>query len=120
MSRAFKVLLVEDSQVDQFTAKAALESYNDAIEVTIANDGAEAIQFMGNGYEPDFILLDLNMPRMSGRDFLEYYAEHASFYRPVFIISASDEDKEILEKYSFVKKHFSKPLDEYALDALRY
>lgn len=119
--RTFKVLLVEDCSTDQFTAQEALTSYWENVEVTIANDGFDAIQYLSGGYVPDFILLDMNMPRMGGNEFLEYYKEHALYHRPVFIISSKTgiEDS-ILSAYPFVKQCLQKPLDEYALDAIRY
>lgn len=122
MERTFSVLLVEDCNVDQYTAQEALLSYCSSIEIVTAKNGEEAIHHLGSGYVPDFILLDMNMPRMNGLEFLEYYAENANYHSPVFIISSSspEQDMKAVEHYPFVKKHLAKPFDNDILDAIRF
>ncbi len=70
-----KILVVEDEIV-------LLEAYDMVLraagyEVTLAHDGQEALDITSK-YEPDLILLDLRMPKMSGIEFLKHYYKQAN------------------------------------------
>ena len=65
------VLLVEDSPGDVVLMQEAFRDVNPPIEMHVAYDGVEAMKFLRTGSpRPDMILLDLNMPRMDGREVL--------------------------------------------------
>jgi two-component system alkaline phosphatase synthesis response regulator PhoP len=82
-----RVLVVEDEHDLRALIAEWLESRG--YQVVEAADGADAAELLGAGLEPDVILLDLGLPRMSGRQFLDWIREqprHA--HRPVIVASA--------------------------------
>ncbi|MEZ5041118.1 MAG: response regulator [Saprospiraceae bacterium] len=63
---SFKVLIVEDHLMNQFVVKKTLQKQWKNIQITIANNGKEALQYLKNKAEYDIILMDLQMPIMDG------------------------------------------------------
>lgn len=113
-----RVLVIDDSDVDQFLAELAIEDIDPAIEVTKAFDGQEALALLGEDYRPDLTLLDINMPRMSGFEFLEHYSrcQHRS---PVVALSSSSlvTDMTLALDHECVRDYWIKPLDPVQLEA---
>lgn len=111
-----RILLVEDAADDQFLAKRTLKKVNCDIEVVVAFDGLEAIELLQDGqYVPDLILLDINMPRMGGLEFLEKYASRNPQVPPVVaMLTSSDQepDKSKSLSYECVKGYFVKPINQ--------
>jgi len=66
------ILLVEDDRVDQITVKRALKDINVTNQLIIVGNGEEALEFLRDEKheKPGIILLDLNMPKMNGIEFL--------------------------------------------------
>jgi CheY-like chemotaxis protein len=109
-----RVLLVDDSDADQFLAKATVERYDQNIEIIQAYDGAEALDILKAAEHPiDVIFLDINMPVMNGHEFLEEYSKQAKSTTIVVMLTSSDQekDKERASAYECVKKYYTKPLD---------
>ena len=84
--RAADVLLVEDSPGDVRLTQEAFRDANPSIHLHVVADGVEAMEFLHqkNGYahapRPDLILLDLNMPRMDGREVLAQLVHELEAY----------------------------------------
>ena len=102
MNPTVNLLLVEDDEVDVQGLKRAFAKSRIANPITVARDGIEALEVLRgeNGQEklpkPHLILLDLNMPRMNGIEFLEAIrADEELKGSVVFMITTSkaDEDK---------------------------
>ncbi|MGE4322202.1 MAG: response regulator [Sphingobium sp.] len=102
MNPTVNLLLVEDDEVDVQGLKRAFAKSRIANPITVARDGIEALEMLRgeNGHEklpkPHLILLDLNMPRMNGIEFLETIrADDDLKCSVVFMITTSkaDEDK---------------------------
>ncbi len=102
MSRSVNFLLVEDNAGDAFLVKDALE--NGAIPSTVAvvHDGAAALTRLGDKAQasPDLIILDLNLPKLDGRQVLDALKAHPDWcHIPVVMFSSSDAHNDIVECY---------------------
>ena len=95
------ILLVDDDSDDQFLFGEALNEIQSPAILHTAQDGVDALEKLEGGkLAPDIIFLDLNMPRMNGRKFLEMVKSNPSFSNiPVIIYSTSSspEDKKATE-----------------------
>jgi CheY-like chemotaxis protein len=113
------ILLVEDNQDDVDLTMMALEKSKILNEVVVVGDGVEALDFLfGTGdfagrdtsVKPQVVLLDLNMPRMGGIEFLRRIRDdERTRFLPVVILTTSNEDKDRIESYhpganSYVRK----------------
>jgi CheY-like chemotaxis protein len=101
-----EVLLVEDSPGDvRLTQEAFLEA-NPAVHINVAVDGVEALAFLqrlgkhADAPRPDLILLDLNLPKMDGREVLAHIKEDESLKLiPTVILTTSDAEADIVKSY---------------------
>ena len=99
-------LLVEDDQVDVRTIERGFLACRLANPLTVARDGMEALDYLRgeNGKprlpRPYVILLDLNMPRMNGIEFLEVLRADPDLKSSVvFVLTTSDDDRDVLSAY---------------------
>lgn len=110
-----RVLSVDDSVEDQFLSDLRLRAVNPEVEIRTAGDGVEALEILRDeAFEPDLILLDVNMPRMDGMTFLEHYAsefEHGED-RVLVVLSSSGQqrDRERAARFGCVAGYLVKPL----------
>ena len=96
------IMLVEDDNVDAMTIKRALEDLNVTNPLVHTLNGEEALQYLrGGGNEtPCLILLDLNMPKMNGIEFLKVIkAEQMSQTIPVIVLTTSKDEEDIVESF---------------------
>ena len=94
-----KILLVDDDSDDQLLFQEALYSINPDISIESAVDGEDALTILATtAQNPDVIFLDINMPRMNGRDCLKILRnEMGLWHLPVFVMStAISREDEIL------------------------
>jgi CheY-like chemotaxis protein len=114
-----RILLVEDDYLDIISVKRALTKLNVEYTLHVAHNGAEALSMlMGSSAEyvnlhPDIILLDINMPKMNGIEFLEIIKKYYSLSNiKVFIMTTSSEqyDKTSAERLG-ISGYILKPLD---------
>jgi two-component system, chemotaxis family, response regulator Rcp1 len=105
-----EVLLVEDNAGDALLVGQALAECPTPVHLRIARDGEQALQMLGEpGFTPDLIILDLNIPRMSGYSVLASYPLHKT---PVVVFSASQNEQDVGRALSLGAKDFvRKPLD---------
>lgn len=118
-----EALLVEDSPGDARLTQEAFRETNMAIHFHVASDGVEAMEFLRqkgahiHAPRPDLILLDLNLPKMDGRQVLAQIKADASLkIIPTVILTTSDAEADILNSYQLQANCFlSKPvqLDEF-------
>ena len=102
-----KILLVEDNQADVDLAKEALKEAKVTVSLDVVDNGEDAIHYLRkeNQYakatKPDLILLDLNLPRIDGREVLEEIKSDSTLKCiPVVILTTSDSDKDMLSTYN--------------------
>ncbi len=109
------ILLVEDDEIDQMTVKRALKEIHVMNRLDIAANGEEALAFLRDpGNErPGIILLDLNMPRMNGIEFLKAAKQDDDLKRiPVVVLTTSKEEQDRVESFNLsVAGYMIKPVD---------
>lgn len=84
--KTLKFLLVDDSDSTNFFNKMMIEKATCSTEIKIAKDGEEALNFLNSLYIPDLILLDINMPKMNGWEFMEALKQMEHQYQNIAII----------------------------------
>jgi chemotaxis family two-component system response regulator Rcp1 len=101
-----EVLLVEDSAGDVRLMREVLLGVNNSIHLLVVSDGVEAMAFLnreGNyvrSPRPDLILLDLNLPKMDGREVLAWIKADAKLKTiPVIVLTISDFEADIVKSY---------------------
>lgn len=117
--RPIEILLVEDNHVDVRLTQEALREGKIRNHLHVARDGEEAMQFLlregphAGAVRPDVILLDLNLPRMDGREVLARVKDDPSLRRiPVVVLTTSRADEDILRSYDLhVNCYVTKPVD---------
>jgi CheY-like chemotaxis protein len=117
MDKVINLLLVEDDTLDVMDAKRTLEKMGILHIMQVAKNGEEAIQYLEGEKDstpplPDVILLDLNMPKMNGIEFLTRIRANQKWKNlKVFVLttSAEKEDKELTRKLG-VSGYIVKPL----------
>ncbi|MEO1034131.1 MAG: response regulator [Pseudomonadota bacterium] len=107
-TRPLTLLLVEDDEVDVLSVRRVIRKLNAPVELRVAEDGIVALQLLkgSSGHEqvrrPFVVLLDLNMPRMKGAEFLaELRADPALRATVVFVMSTSDAIEDRRRAYQF-------------------
>lgn len=124
----FDILLVEDEPADANLVRAALKAGKVYCNLHHTIDGVEALDFLhkkgpySSAPKPDLILLDLNMPRMNGREFLAAAkADDVLDSIPVVVLTTSDVERDIVTSYKLgAAGYITKPVDmEQFIDAIR-
>ncbi len=112
------ILLVEDDEVDVMNVKRAFKKNNVTNPLFVCNNGLEALDFLRGGGDvglkeiPKIILLDLNMPKMGGIEFLREIRKDDKLKNiSVFVMTTSNEDKDKVDAYNLnVAGYILKPL----------
>jgi CheY-like chemotaxis protein len=117
--KSIHILLVEDSEGDVLLIKEAFKDARIVNNISTVNNGEKAIRFLekSSPYEdqqtPELILLDINLPRMNGKEVLKFVKNSDDLkHIPVVVLTTSSADEDILDSY---KQHancfITKPLD---------
>jgi two-component system, chemotaxis family, response regulator Rcp1 len=118
-SRIVEILLVEDNPGDIRLTQEALKDAKVSNHLNIARDGEEALQFLrkektyANVVTPDIIFLDLNLPKLDGREVLEIIkSDRILQLIPVVILTSSDAERDIVQTYNLhANCYVVKPVD---------
>jgi two-component system, chemotaxis family, response regulator Rcp1 len=113
-----EILLVEDNPGDVLLTRRALQSGKVLHNLHVATDGEAAIAFLhdveyGRAPRPDLVLLDLNLPKVNGREVLERIKSDVALASiPVVVLTTSKAEEDILETYELHGNSFiTKPVD---------
>jgi len=118
----YEILLVEDDPADAELTVLSLRKEGLANHIEIARDGAEALDFLfcrgayeGRSFErpPRLVLLDLQLPRVSGREVLRAIkADERTRAIPVVVLTSSNQERDLVECYRLgVNSYIQKPVD---------
>jgi chemotaxis family two-component system response regulator Rcp1 len=114
-TRTVDILLAEDNPGDIKLTRKALQKGGLTNEVTVVEDGVEALSYLRDDGEPrpDLILLDLNMPRKDGREVLKEIKTDEALRRiPVVVLTSSEAEEDILKSYELhANAYLTKPVD---------
>jgi two-component system, chemotaxis family, response regulator Rcp1 len=121
-----EVLLVEDSPGDVRLTQEAFRDANPSIRLHVATDGVEAMTFLrregihADAPRPDLILLDLNLPKMDGREVLAHIkADDTLKTIPTVILTTSDAEADIVKSYQLQANcYLSKPVQLDVFESL--
>ncbi len=116
---AIDVLLVEDDPGDVLMTREAFEDYKVHNNLYVATNGVEAMAFLRKEGEfadaptPDLILLDLNLPKMDGREVLAAVKEDADLLSiPIVVLTTSEAEEDVVRSYSLhANAYVTKPVD---------
>ena len=120
---AINILVVEDSPADVYLIRTSLSLGKIQKHLSVVTDGEEALDFLtrsgkyNEAPRPDLILLDLNLPKMDGRELLEKIKADPDLKRiPVLVLSTSKSDRDVSSAYEHHANCYlakSNELDEY-------
>ena len=115
LMKSVQVLLVEDNAGDALLVRQAVADCPVPVKLTIARDGEQALGMLSErGFEPDLIILDLNMPKIPGHVLLQRY--HGKT-KPIVVFSAYWNDVDMDRAFALgVREYVHKPND---LDAFK-
>jgi CheY-like chemotaxis protein len=114
------ILLVEDNPADIIITQRAMKESGLEIDLVVVRDGQEAVDFLlaelrtGNPHpRPDLILLDLNLPRLAGREVLERIRQHNGLRPvPVVVLTTSNRQEDVEQMYrAGANTYIQKPTD---------
>jgi CheY-like chemotaxis protein len=118
--RAFEILLVDDDDGDIMIIEEALAERELNRGLTVAHDGVDALEILHDPDRtlPDLIILDLNMPRMNGRELLaEIKNDRSLRHIPVVVLTTSEAADDVLSSYALhANAYVTKPagFEEFA------
>jgi CheY-like chemotaxis protein len=113
--RTLNLVLVEDDDIDVMNVRRALERAHVTNPLFVAHNGVEALELLrGRSVPTDrrLVLLDLNMPRMNGIEFLRELRKDPSLRStPVVVLTTSDDDRDKVQAYDLnVAGYLLKPV----------
>ncbi len=118
MQRA-EIFLVEDNPADVLLVRVALSQVPSPLELLVANDGEQALEMLSSpDFQPQLIILDLNMPRVDGQTVLQQYQQKKI---PIVIFSSTQNKAEVQKALALgAREYVQKPIgfEPYA-DAVR-
>src|ERR1700756_1442522 len=123
---SIRVLMIEDNPGDADLTRESLEISNIEIDLRVALDGIEAMNILkgrdrrDNHWQPDLILLDLNIPKKDGRQTLsEIRSEEELRHIPVVILTSSDAENDVIQSYALgANCYVTKPFDLRAFQSV--
>jgi CheY-like chemotaxis protein len=123
MKSKLPILLIEDDQVDAMTVMRSFKDLKITNELVHKINGVEGLDYLNKnqGKHPCLILLDLNMPRMNGIEFLQKMKDTEFKKIPVVVLTTSNEEKDKVESFKLgVAGYMLKPVNyQQFVDVMR-
>ena len=113
MNNLLNILLIEDDSIEIMKFNRVINSFEKKHTVLVARNGEEAINLLKTKTQViNLIVLDLNMPKINGIDFLKFIKKDSKFrFIPAVILTTSNNSKDILECYEIgIAGYMLKPL----------
>jgi len=113
MNNLLTIMLIEDDAIEVMKFKRVLKSLSKEHKIIEATNGEDALAYLNKRESlPDIILLDLNMPKMNGLDFLKIIKNDDILkFLPTIILTTSSNQKDLLEVYKYgIAGYITKPL----------
>ncbi|KTD65281.1 response regulator [Legionella spiritensis] len=107
------VLLIEDDKIDQMTVQRAFDQLHIKNKLAIRENGEDGLKYLKEMGKPCLIILDLNMPRMNGMEFLDAVKKD-KIYRniPIIVFTTSYQDREKMKAFDkCIVGYIVKPMD---------
>ncbi len=113
------ILLVEDNEGDIILTREALREVSAVKDISVVKDGREAIHFLfktgshENAPIPDLVLLDINLPKVDGKEVLKTIKQDPLLRKlPVIVLTTSASEKDIIDAYThYANCYITKPVD---------
>jgi len=115
--KSIHILLIEDNEGDILLTLEGLEDSRIANRVSVIRDGKAAIDFFETTADkseiPDLVLLDINLPKKSGHEVLQYIKKSEKYNQlPVIMLTTSSSERDILSAYKhYANCYITKPID---------
>lgn len=120
MNRRLRVLLVEDNPGDVDLIRDSLEEVSPHLDITVLDNGAKALDYLShvggtvaerNAPLPDLVLLDLNLPKISGHEVLSEARKNSDLRTlPIVVVTSSDATRDIMTSYELgANSYVTKP-----------
>lgn len=123
MKKSYTILYVDDDHDDLMLIADAFEKYTDHLRVVHANNGLEGLsalaKMQANGSLPCLVILDINMPKMDGKEMLQRLRTNSGFkHLPVILFSTSSSVKDKQFAQNFDADFITKPVNFSNLQSL--
>jgi CheY-like chemotaxis protein len=126
MTSPIRVLLVEDNPGDADLTRETLQDGKLMVHIDVVTDGTRALDFLlrrppfADAKPPDLILLDLNLPKMGGREVLAELSRHEALrVIPVVVLTSSEAEQDVAKSYELGANCFvTKPVGLEAFQAI--
>ncbi|MBU2915359.1 MULTISPECIES: response regulator [Reichenbachiella] len=128
MNKPVKILIIDDDEINNLICTKVIKDYNPAIIVESLTSSTRGLTYLEERVKdnpedlPDVILLDINMPTISGWDFIREYRKMMTAVEAekikLFVLTSSQyyQDAELADQYREVQKLFTKPLTSEILE----
>ncbi len=116
MKKLERIMLIDDDEGNNFYNKFILREVDASEEIVVFQNGIDALNYLNQKHLVNLILLDVNMPKMNGWEFLDEYEKLDQTSKDSIIVvmltsSINPDDQQRAQSYSTVRKFMNKPIE---------